>query len=716
MRFSHLLVSLLLVNHLIASDFQRKLDSLLSVKQDTNVIALRMNLGEDNWVMREGYWDSIVVECEVQLSNDLLSEKENAFYTLALAVTTNNLGYILKSHGKIQEALKYYEKSIIINEATGDLQALGYGYNNIAQVYYEQGDIEKALEFNRKSLKLREKTGDKKGLATSLNNIGIIYKSQGDTSKALEFYFESLRIEREINNIPGIALSLNNIGGIFETAGDKSKALKYYQESLKLEQESGDVFSEILTINNIGTIYNDEGNYPKAIEYYQQCLELSKKNEIRGMIATSYSNLAVNFIKQSKSDKLSAARKSRLANEALAYGQKSMEVAKKLGSPSKIGGAAAALSDVYEEMQKYKQGWGMYKLYINMRDSVHNLENEKEITKMQVQYAYEKAQALKDTEHKNNLEISQEQEKKQRVISISAVVISILVFMVLIFIFNRLKITRRQKAQIEKQKHEVEQAHEMLEEKNKEVMDSIVYAQRIQQALLKSEEHVSKHLPSHFVVFRPKDVVSGDFYWMLEKENHMYMCVADCTGHGVPGAFLTMLGSSFLNEINAGEKLLEPGIILDKLRQRFIDELSQSNEYGDIRDGMDISFCRLDLKTNDLQWAGANNPLYIIREGEILETRGDRQPIGIYDKMSPFTNHTFELKSKDTICIFSDGFIDQFGGVKGKKLKSNAFKKLLLHNNSKSMEEQKTELIKYFDNWKGNFEQIDDVCIVALRI
>ena len=317
--------------------------------------------------------------------------------------------------------------------------------------------------------------------------------------------------------------------------------------------------------------------------------------------------------------------------------------------------------------------------------------------------------------------------------------------------------TERQKGKIERQKEEVERTHEQLAEHHKEITDSINYAKRIQDAMLASEEHESPHFPEHYILFKPKDVVSGDYYWALEKQGYLYITVADCTGHGVPGAFMSMLGMAFLNEINASEKLLTPAEILDELRARIIKELGQTGAQGENKDGMDMSLVRLKLASLpsrasgnsanrgkvpealegtgiegtgiELMWAGANNPLYHIKELDGNETEKDvvnhnqyvkvippnKQSIGFGYNMKPFTNHEITLQKGDSIILFTDGFADQFGGPKGKKFKYRPYMQLLLDLKDRSMEEQKTLIESRFDEWKGDQEQVDDVCVMGVK-
>ncbi|MDG2370349.1 MAG: SpoIIE family protein phosphatase, partial [Flavobacteriales bacterium] len=253
------------------------------------------------------------------------------------------------------------------------------------------------------------------------------------------------------------------------------------------------------------------------------------------------------------------------------------------------------------------------------------------------------------------------------------------------------------------------------EEVNKEVISSINYAQRIQEALLKAKEHVSKHLPEHFVLFKPKDIVSGDFYWYLEKKGFVYIAVADCTGHGVPGAMLSMLGISYLNEINSTQELLSPGQILDLLKTKVVNELSQIDSSITFSDGMDISLLRMNPKTGEVFWSGANIPLYIFSNSELKFINPTKQSIGYSDDVIPFIDHQISHKPNAIYYLFSDGYIDQFGGLKGKKLKQTGFKKKLFEIAEQPLENQLTILHDFFEDWKGDFDQLDDVTVLAVK-
>ncbi len=278
---------------------------------------------------------------------------------------------------------------------------------------------------------------------------------------------------------------------------------------------------------------------------------------------------------------------------------------------------------------------------------------------------------------------------------------------------------RKVNAEIKAQRDEIEAQRDQLVAQKQKITDSITYAQRIQSAVLPHQDYMNAVMPEYFVLFKPRDIVSGDFYWIRESGNKLVVVVADCTGHGIPGAFMSMLGITLLNEQAATCGKNNPGEILGSLRMKVKDMLVQKGTIEEQKDGMDMAIAIIDRDSREIEFAGAYNPLYIIRKGNndyhLIEQKGDAQPIGIHAAETEFTNHTMKLKEQDTIYIFSDGFVDQFGGEKRKKYKTPGFKNLLLSVQDKSMEEQKTILDTTFETWRGTNEQIDDVCVVGIR-
>lgn len=267
--------------------------------------------------------------------------------------------------------------------------------------------------------------------------------------------------------------------------------------------------------------------------------------------------------------------------------------------------------------------------------------------------------------------------------------------------------------------HELRKTIDQLEQSNsekrtllKEITDSISYAKSIQSAILPSKKVVRKLFKESFILYKPKDIVAGDFYWLEERAGKVLFAAADCTGHGVPGAMVSVVCNNALNRAVREYDLIEPGAILDRTRKIVKEEFEKSEE--EVNDGMDIALCSLD--GHQLKYAGAHNPLWIIRDGKILETKADKQPVGKFERQQPYTTHTFELQKGDSIYIFSDGYVDQFGGEKGKKFKIKAFRQLLLDVQEKVMTEQKAIINQTFENWKGSLDQVDDVCVFGVRV
>jgi len=273
-----------------------------------------------------------------------------------------------------------------------------------------------------------------------------------------------------------------------------------------------------------------------------------------------------------------------------------------------------------------------------------------------------------------------------------------------------------QKDEIQQQKEIAESQRDQIAYQKKHITDSIEYALRIQSALLPSLELFTDKI-DHFVLYKPRDIVSGDFYWVAEVDDSRQVIIAaDCTGHGVPGAFMSMLGVSFLNEIILNKDIIQPDQILNALRDDVIRSLKQMEETSDVKDGMDMCICLLDLEKRSLQFAGANNPLWMISNGELSEIKGDKMPVSIHETMKPYTNHWIDLKKGDTFYIFSDGYPDQFGGPNQKKFLSKNFKRVLGELQNKSMLEQGAELDKIFEDWRKDVEQIDDVTVIGVRV
>jgi len=314
----------------------------------------------------------------------------------------------------------------------------------------------------------------------------------------------------------------------------------------------------------------------------------------------------------------------------------------------------------------------------------------------------------------DTIDVKEQQIETQQWMIWFGVIMLIGVLGIVFLIYRNYRNKKKANAQLESKNKIIEEQKAIVEERNREVMDSINYAKRIQEAILPKASLVDQLLPEHFILYKPKDIVAGDFYWLEEVDKTVIFAAADCTGHGVPGAMVSVVCNNAMNRSVREFKLTLPGEILDKTRELVIEQFAEGNE--DVKDGMDIALCS--LEGNTLKYAGANNSLWIIRKGseEVDEYKATKQPIGKVDDPIAFTTHEIELNKDDSFYIFSDGYVDQFGGEKGKKFKSKTFKQLLLSIQDGALSDQRSVIDESFEAWRGDLEQVDDVCVIGIRM
>ncbi len=436
-----------------------------------------------------------------------------------------------------------------------------------------------------------------------------------------------------------------------------------------------------------------------------------------------------------------------------------MQLGKELGDKESIKYSYGFLSKLDSVQGNWKDAYRYHKLFIIYRDSIDNEKTKKKIIESTMNDEFERKEATGKAIQDKKDALAEAKKKQAASILILVSCVLILVFLFAGFVFRSLRITGKQKKLIEIQKNEVflqkevaesqriiaedlreisEDQKHIAEEKQKEIVSSITYAKRIQTALLTSDEYIKNHLPAeHFILFKPKDIVSGDFYWALSaaplsswdmgtnnvklppdttRRNIFYMVTADCTGHGVPGAFMSMLNISYLHENIVERNILLPHDILNSQRKKIIQALNPIGNTEECKDGMDCTLCVFDFDKMLLHFAAANNPLWLVRGGELIEYKADKMPVGKYnEKMDTFTLQTIALQKGDVVYTATDGFADQFG-ENGKKLMKKNFKGELLKIHYQPMNEQREYLIQFFENWKGDNEQVDDVCVIGIRI
>ncbi len=592
-------------------------------------------------------------------------------------------------------------------------------YNNTGNGYFQKADYPKALEYHLLALKIDEKLGNAVGVATRLSNIGNIYLMQGDYDHALDYYLRALNIAEDLKDRYKTAALLINIGSVYSYKKNYPKALDYYFRGLKIAEEFNYKIWQANALRGIGLVYDYQKSYSKALEYYSNVLGIYEELHDDNDIAAILGGIGAIYIEQKK------------YKEAYSYLYRALHLSDSIGAMIYVQENYNDLSRLYEMStlplpdsvggrslnveQMRLRALYYHKRYIAVRDTLFSEENKKQLVRKEMNFEFEKKEAASKAEHDKEMAVAEADKKRQTFVTWSVTGGLLLVIVFAGFIFRSLRITRKQNIVIEAQKREVEQQKKLVEEHQKEIIDSITYAKRLQEAILPPLEYVHKHLPESFILYKPKDIVAGDFYWMEVLDNIIFIAAADCTGHGVPGAMVSVVCSNALNRTVKEFGLRDTGKILDKVTELVLETFEKSDK--DVKDGMDISLLAIHRATGQVYWSGANNALWYIPNNEVVEITANKQPIGKHDNRKPFTSHVVELPSGSGIFyLFTDGFADQFGGPKGKKFKYKQMEEKLLAVSNMPMKAQKDILDKSFEEWKGKLEQVDDVLIIGIRI
>ena len=667
--------------------------------------------------------------------NDLSNSK--AYYELSEIYGDLDLDSMLLYCNK---SIEVADKNLVNikdeNERNNFLKVKAAAINNIGFYFRQKGAIALALDNFNKSLAIREQINDKKGIAECYSNLGYIYNNSGEISKALICHNTSLRIRESINDLKGQATSLNRIASIYLAQAEKlsvyntdlklidykiSQAFSCYKKSLAIREKLGNKEQIAQSLNSMGIIHFSilKGIYSipefkdsvsnlivKCDDYFNQSLDLRKTiNEKQG-VSECLNNIAKLYIL--KND----------INNAKIAAIQSLEIATKIGFPELIKNAALTLNIIQDKLGNASEAYKMFKLYVLMKDSIEGSST------VQKQFEFEFQRKLEaDSLKKIKVEqiVAETQLKKEKTYRIFLLIGALIIAIFGGISYNRYKISVRQNAVIVKQSEAAQVQRNQIIAKSNEILSSINYAKRIQTTILPSQFKIDKFLPNSFVVFLPKDIVSGDFYWIESNKvdsDLVFVAACDCTGHGVPGAMVSVVCHTELNKALKEDMQTNAAKILDHTDEGVVYRFSKNNQENDmIKDGMDVSLVVLNKKTNEISWAGANNPIWIIKaNGDFFELKGDKQPIGRIENKQPFTEHKIQLQQNDTVYLFTDGYADQFGGELGKKLSRSKFKQLLLEIYHLPLATQKTEIEKYFTNYKGKEQQVDDVCIVGFKV
>ncbi len=600
------------------------------------------------------------------------AEKMNSLSHLGSA--WNEKGLYYENSRNWEEAMKCYLKAYGLQEKAKNRQLMGIVDGNIANIYRMQRNYDLAEKYYKKSIFNLARSNRKDLIANANGMLGNLYYDLNELDKAFEHYQIGLDyyMEYDSTNYVQVATWQNNIGSVLNDMGKHDEALARYKISLSINYKIGDPVNIAMSHANIGNVYNTMNQPEKALPYLETALQLSKDSKADWLIM----NIYLYFIEGYR-----------------------------------ISGDLESAVIFQDSL-------------MNLKDRMYDLQSNANIAEMQTKFDTERKEKenelLKKEGDLKDLDLN-----RQQIMIYSVVVILVLLFIISIFIYRSYRIKSISEKRIIIQ-------NRIIEEKQKEILDSITYAQYIQAAILPSIEEINKTFTENFLLYQPKDIVAGDFYFLEKTPTHLFYAAADCTGHGVPGAMMSVVCSNALNRAIHEFNITEPGKILDKTRELVLKTFEHSG--NEVKDGMDISLIsiakqsgnksassnqQINKSTNhQLNWSGANNPIWILRNSSniIEEIKGDSMHIGLADDLTPFKTHELKIEKNDTIYLFTDGYGDQFGGEKGKKFKLSSLKQILIQNSNQPLEKQKEILLQKFAEWKGQLEQIDDVCVIGIRI
>jgi serine phosphatase RsbU (regulator of sigma subunit) len=636
------------------------------------------------------------------LASVLLKGKEDSNKVKAL----NSIAYELRNNATPDSCIHLSKKALSLSEKIKWDIGIGESYSNLQWFYMLKADFATSLNYGFKTLDFwinlshekdnLNKDFIEKKISSAYAAIGSVYDDMGD-KKALQYY--SIAIEREEKSSDKNALSVHYgyMGNFYHNQlNNYNKALYYYSKALVYCEELGQENRASFWLGNTGTIlvtlakekginaYKRDSLLDGAMSYFLRALKITEKIKNKRWQAALLNNIGSLLTSRGK------------YKEAEKYLITSLSISKEINNLTNIIEAEKALSDLYDLTGETQLAFDHFKNFIAASDSLKSDENAKSLTLIETRYVQDK----------KDIQIA-EDKRRQKITIYSVSAGLILVLLLTIFIFRSYQ--QKQKSNLL-----LSEKNKIIEEKNKNITDSIEYALRIQTAILPSQKTVNQYLENSFILYKPKGIVAGDFYWMESVGDAVLFAACDCTGHGVPGAMVSVICHNALNRAVREFGLTQPAKILDKTAEIVLENFSKSED--EIHDGMDISICALNTKTKTLEWAGANNSLLLINHEQLTETKADKQCIGYNDNVKPFTNHQFNLQPNTSIYLFTDGYADQFGGPRQRKLTKSKFKDLLVSIQHLPIQQQATELDEFIVNYKKDTEQTDDILVIGVRV
>ncbi|GEM_PF-3691695 len=668
--------------------------------------------------------------------------KEKAGDRGGMANGYNNLGVIHKNQGNFSKALEYYQKAAgIRQEMAGQLkdstsqgnntEKLGQANNNLGNIHFQFGNYTQAVSFYKKGLEHFEKINDHQGISACYNNIGNVFEEQQNYFKARQYYRRALELNRRIGNVPNIGTCLNNLGEVHLKQNQIPRARENFEESLEYRRKVNDKRGISGVYSNLAMIYMKKGDYNRSQDYLHDALKLDNEIGDKKGMAEDMISMAKVHLKQEQIPR------------AINIARQGKELADSLEIPLQQKKSLKILAQAFEKRGNYRKALSFTRQFEQIEDRLFNKEKNQMVEAIETRYQLEQKQ--KEIERQEHLLNRQQDLIEKHEVEKYALMgggLVVLILSVLIYIYYRNKrrsyrLLAEQKEEIESQNEELLQQNEQisrqrdelerqrqltqskkeeLHNKDSELIREGQYARRIQSSLLMSTRTLRQLFRGHFLFFQPRDMVSGDFYWVRQKNDQIAFAVVGCTGHGVPGAFMSMLGMSFLNEAAAGMEHFQAGELLNRLRHKVAHALQQEDPAEDDHDKLEVALCVWDLPGHRLQFAGSQRPLYLYRQGELIEFLPDDISIARQTQLEEsFQSRVLDLQPQDMIYLFTRGLYRQKSQDRQQEMGLERLRGLLSEVHQLPAHQQKEKVVEYWENWKGEAPQHADVLLMGMR-
>lgn len=657
--------------------------------------------------------DSVLINNYIYVSSYFYEKNLNKsnFYARKAFNISHEIGYIKgqaqslfslaqteHKFGKLKNALRHYQQSAILFKNKKEIYFEGRSNAEAGNVYGDLGDMVNAIKNHQKAIQSFKKLNNKMGIATCFSDLGRINHAQKNHEQSLVYYKKAKDIFKKSKDKASLAKLYNRVSLVFRDKEEIEKSLDYNYKALLIQEQFGDKSGMAQSNFNIGETNIILKDWSRAKGFIDYSLKLYRDIGDQIGISKCYLITAKIALLQNQ------------VNIATSNLMECIDIAKKSSSIPQLIEAYGVLARIYEDNKKYDKAFKYLRMFNALKDSLYSVERTRQFSEMEIKFQTETIEE-KLEEVSNEKEVS---DNKALTFTLSFF-LGLIIFIVIIFMMKK-----KNKESEETNKH-LEKKNRLIKKKNNEILDSILYAKRIQEAMLTSSSYIEHIFEEHLIIYNPKDIVSGDFYWAYNHKNSntVYWATADCTGHGVPGALMSMIGTVLLNEAVIIKKEVSPGRILMQINAYLQRYLNKADTLYQTQDGIDISFCKLNKNTLTLEFAGAAHSVYIIRNGQLTELKGDKITLGQdpYGRIiDEFLVSEFQLENNDIIYTFTDGFSDQIGGPDKKKFKVGALKQLLIEISNLTMENQRIKIKKTLSLWQGENTQLDDILIMGVRV